>query len=68
MKVCNICKKENEVFRGKNNFLHVDHDHKTGKVRQLLYGKCNTVLGLVNDSSFILKEAIKYLELHKVSS
>ena len=42
--------------------LAIDHDHQTGKVRGLLCIKCNRALGLVADSSSILKYAIAYLE------
>lgn len=41
--------------------LHVDHCHKTGRVRALLCIKCNTVLGKVNDDPLILEKMIEYL-------
>ncbi len=41
--------------------LHVDHCHKTGRVRALLCIKCNTVLGKVNDDPLILERMIEYL-------
>ena len=40
---------------------HVDHCHTTDKVRGLLCSKCNTALGLVNDSPEILNSMIVYL-------
>ena len=43
----------------------VDHDHKTGKVRGLLCGKCNTLLGFARDNIEILKRCIEYLEQNK---
>lgn len=43
--------------------LHVDHCHKTNKVRGLLCKKCNSLLGFANDNMTILKNAITYLEL-----
>ena len=42
----------------------LDHCHTTGRLRGWLCGKCNRMLGLVNDSTTILKEAINYLEKH----
>ena len=45
--------------------LHVDHDHKTGKVRGLLCLFCNTVLGKVHDSAETLQKMIEYLDEHK---
>lgn len=63
--VCAICgKEETEVDKriNKKRNLAVDHDHQTEKVRGLLCGKCNKMLGLVNDNPKILLNAINYLK------
>ena len=60
--VCAICKGEGD---GKWKKLCVDHDHKTGKVRQLLCRNCNMVLGQVGDNANLLEEMIKYLQNHQ---
>jgi hypothetical protein len=43
-------------------FLHVDHCHKTGKIRGLLCHKCNYALGFLRDSIEIAEAAIEYLK------
>jgi hypothetical protein len=60
--VCAICK---GVGDGKWKKLCVDHDHETGKVRQLLCRNCNMVLGQVRDNVNLLEEMIKYLQKHQ---
>lgn len=44
------------------NTLYVDHCHETGEIRGLLCSKCNTGLGLFNDSITNLHNAINYLK------
>lgn len=56
---CAICKR----LPGKRR-LGVDHDHKTGKVRGLLCGPCNVILGFVDDNPEALLDAMFYLYIH----
>jgi hypothetical protein len=42
--------------------VHVDHDHKTGRVRGILCGNCNNGLGNFRDSVEFLTEAQEYLK------
>ena len=63
--LCAICgDKINSIFmeHNKNNCVHVDHDHKTKKIRGLLCHNCNIFLGNARDNIKILSSAIKYLE------
>ena len=56
---CAICKRHESKFKKK---LHVDHDHKTGKVRDLLCAGCNVDVSVVEDR---LKELQEYLNKHR---
>lgn len=53
---CKICKQTSD------SPLHVDHNHKTTKIRGLLCRRCNTLLGLAFDKIRILRSAILYLK------
>ena len=44
--------------------LHVDHDHETGKVRELLCISCNVLLGHAKDNPELLTNAINYITSH----
>src|SRR6266540_2418055 len=52
--VCGICKKHRR--------LHVDHCHKTRKVRGLLCRGCNLGLGNYHDDPVLTRAATAYLE------
>lgn len=56
--VCKIC--GNPTVEGKR--LHVDHCHKSGKIRGLLCHHCNLMLGQAMDNARTLRSAALYLE------
>ena len=57
---CAIC---GAIWDGKRHF-HVDHNHKTEKIRDILCGKCNPGLGNFKDSYELLLKAAEYLRKH----
>lgn len=54
---CWICRRAT----GATKRLAVDHDHKTDKVRGILCGPCNQLLGHVRDDPEVLIRAAQYL-------
>lgn len=58
---CSICKIN--ILKVKKQFA-VDHDHNTGKIRDLLCNDCNALLGFCKESINILSEAINYIKKH----
>ena len=61
---CDICESPEALGNG-NKYFHVDHNHKTGKVRGLLCSRCNTALGNFRDSKETLLKAVEYLTKHE---
>lgn len=59
--VCAICGGVNPS----GNRLHVDHNHKTGKVRKLLCTRCNILVGYLEKDNEIARKAKKYLKAHQ---
>lgn len=59
--LCEICKRDGGIKKS----LCIDHDHQTGEVRGLICGKCNTAIGMVEESTEILMAIIEYLERYK---
>lgn len=53
---CSICNEKGKLV--------VDHSHKTGKVRELLCNKCNSVLGYIKERKEVALELAKYIERH----
>lgn len=61
--VCEICLKP-EISKHPNGTiknLRVDHNHKTGQIRGLLCGTCNTGLGMLKDDVELIRKVEKYL-------
>lgn len=64
---CAICGAESAgrtSRKGLANRLHIDHDHATGMVRDLLCHHCNLGIGNLRDNIDILRSALAYLEWH----
>lgn len=58
---CDIC---NKVFTDSKT-AHIDHDHKTGKIRGRLCANCNSGIGMLQDDVTVLEKAAAYLKRSK---
>jgi len=58
---CAICAKSLEYYA---KDTCVDHDHKSGKIRGILCGKCNLGIGHLRDSPATILASVNYLLLH----
>jgi hypothetical protein len=56
---CQICFKA--LTSERYSRMAVDHCHSTGKIRGILCVKCNTALGLFDDDTDRLRQAVLYL-------
>lgn len=66
--VCAICGQAEDGMANNGNrrrHLSVDHDHENGKVRELLCGKCNVLLGKIGENVGFLQRMIDYLKKHE---
>jgi transposase-like protein len=58
---CVICKKD---WTAEDKFAR-DHDHETGKWRDILCRTCNLALGGFKDDPELLRNAAEYVERHR---
>lgn len=58
-----LLSQDNKCYTCKEELIdpHIDHSHKTNKVRGLLCHNCNCALGFVKDKTEILQNLINYL-------
>lgn len=62
----NKCASCGITFNENNNSERpcIDHDHKIGKIREILCNNCNLTLGIMSDDAEKLINLVKYLEKH----
>lgn len=66
--LCFICGNP-EITRtkgGQIRRLSIDHDHVTGKVRNLLCDACNRGIGNFHDNIIAMERAIQYIKDHRI--
>jgi hypothetical protein len=59
--VCGICHGDWKGWNGQQG-PHIDHCHKTGRVRGLLCGVCNHAIAMLREDPVIIRRAADYLE------
>ncbi len=59
---CDLC---DRPFDGKRLKPQIDHDHATGQVRGALCPRCNTMLGMLEESFDLIDKVVGYLRRHR---
>jgi hypothetical protein len=49
---------------GSRHGWHIDHNHATGKVREVLCAGCNTALGMLGENPVRIRALADYIERH----
>lgn len=62
--VCAVCLSD-DPSRNNGNWS-IDHDHTTGALRGIVCHHCNIMLGGARDNIDTLRNAVTYLERHKL--
>jgi len=62
--ICGLAETSIDPQRGTVRQLSLDHNHTTGRVRELLCGRCNRVLGMLHDDLHTIDRLYAYLVLH----
>ena len=60
--LCAICKKKAETPEDIQK-MHVDHCHKTSKIRGILCNQCNRGIGYLQDDPILTARATEYLKI-----
>lgn len=60
--LCLVCRCDLGHLKRDGGRIHVDHCHRSGRVRGLLCLQCNVGLGMFRDSPALLIAAVKYLK------
>jgi hypothetical protein len=62
--MCAICHERRGQPNLNKRLMPVDHNHKTGKTRDILCPNCNVALGLMDENQKYLNNMINYIEKH----
>ena len=57
--LCGLC---NRALPEQINKCHLDHNHNTGQIRQLLHHRCNMVLGFFEKDPDFITKVFEYLD------
>lgn len=66
--LCAICELDPRTMAAwppHHRVLHVDHDHSTGIVRQLLCNHCNRAVGFLRDDPLLAENVASYIRAHQ---